>query len=88
MLGRIDPQKRKRKYKFNGASGIKSKDLKALKELRKSLLRKLDDLRDPDDPMWVKGRLAATEAEIVKKERTQSQKSREKKPSARRPKNV
>ena len=86
MLGRIDPQKSKRKYKFNGVSGIKPKDLKALKELRAVLQKKLDSPGDPDDPMWVKGRLAAYDAEIAKKERTQSQKSREKKPSVRRPK--
>jgi hypothetical protein len=59
-------------------------DMKSLKELRLSLQGQLDDPGDSDDPVWVKSWINAVEAEIAKKERSRSQKSREKKPTAKR----
>ena len=61
-------------------------DLKSLRMSRLKLIRQIADPVDADDKKWATEWLARVEAKIAKKERTQSQKNREKKPSPSRPK--
>jgi hypothetical protein len=61
--------------------------LTLVKAKRVTLLKKVNDPNDKDDPRWVTRRLAAFEAVIAKKEKSKAQKQRDKKPGpARRPK--
>jgi hypothetical protein len=77
MPRRIDPDKKKRRYRFNGIWGMKGGLIELRKELA-TLHRKLDDQDDIDDPIWVKHWIDAFEAEIAKKERRRELKAREK----------
>ena len=81
----ISTQKSKRGYKFDGVAGMGS-NLKSLRAYRVKLIRQIANPADADDKKWAKEWLVRVEAEISKKERTQSQKSRERKPLSRRPK--
>lgn len=82
----IRTKKSARGYHFDGQSGMGS-DLRSLRANRGNLIKKIADPADADDKKWAEEWLARIEAEIAKKERTKSQKSRERKPSSRRPKN-
>ena len=82
----IRTQKNKRGYKFDGLAGMGA-DIKSLRAHRLKLIKQIADPTDADDKKWANEWLAHIEAEIAKKERTKSQKSRERKPSSRRPKN-
>ncbi len=63
--------------------------LTRIKAKRVSLLKKLSDPNDKDDPRWVARRLAANEAVIVKKEKAKEQKQRDnKRGPTRRPKKI
>jgi hypothetical protein len=63
--------------------------LTRVKAKRGTLLKKLNDPNDKDDPRWVARRLAANGAVIAKKEKAREQKQRDKKPRPlRRPKRI